>query len=85
MRVVLLASPRASRTGTSLGGRRVRQSAFRLCIAGEVLQIAESTEKKLSANPKSEHLSADKAKAVLAEPPSLADTIPELLRWQGRN
>src|SRR5829696_2019817 len=35
----------------SLGGRRVRQSAFSLCIAAEVLQITESTEKKLSANP----------------------------------
>ena len=30
---------------------RVRRSAFLFWIAGEVLQITESTEKKLSANP----------------------------------
>jgi len=41
--------PRASRTEVSLGGgMRVPRAAFPLCIAGEHLQIAESTDEKLS-------------------------------------
>jgi hypothetical protein len=37
------------------GGRRVRRSAFPLCIAGGVLQITETTEKKLSGIPSGPH------------------------------
>ena len=56
-------APRASRTDRDIAHRGAWESVSPhpcLCIAGEVLQIPESTEKKLSANPKSEHLSADK-------------------------
>jgi hypothetical protein len=46
MRVVPVRGPESHR-----GDLRARQSAFPLCIAGEVLQITESTDEKLSGIP----------------------------------
>jgi hypothetical protein len=58
------------------GGLRVRQSASPLCIAGAVLQITETTEKKLSANPvrsvsDGSSVDAEKADAEAAKPSAI--------------